>query len=150
MEDMINGIRTDQEKKLSDKSCSYWLECADEGELESLESRLELGSFSIKVTPQRHPTVPYGFIDYNGSYYYHLGWSEKRGEWLAANTGPELDSYMYSPNYIECYSGPFALDDLAKRKLLEIYSLTEEDVPLDRAAKTSPKEFMEIRSGRGE
>jgi len=140
----INSLRIHPSMKLDKRSGSHWLDYVDIDQIKSFESQIEKGEFLLKPDGSR-----IGHYDeHDGSFEYYFKWSDIRKEWVAATTGPELDHYDGSiPYYTEGKEGPYSLDKAAKRKLLMIYGLTEKDVSLRNAARTSPKKLCDKRNG---
>jgi len=66
-------------------------------------------------------------------------WGGGGGEWVAIYKmelpiGPESKE--------EFYLGPFALDELCRRKILETYQISEGTIPLEEVDKTDPKKLQ--------
>lgn len=71
----------------------------------------------------------------------YLVWVDQRKEWVAFNHSEWLGSCNY-PDELE--SGPYALDDICKTKLLEAYKVPPDNVELADAHTFSPSRLEEM------
>lgn len=136
----IHGLKLEVYKQLSDNDPG-WLNNTGKEQIiyhgHSLEDMLKEGKFVIlpKREDEPPPSSIDGDYDDNCAFDFCIQWWELRKQWVAAASGPNNGVY-----------GPYSLGDVAKEKLLMMYDLTKDDVPMDNVAFIPPKELLDIRS----